>query len=120
MSMPVEFAPFPANHAVQYREWYQDGERDALHNLKDKWKDPVSRMVIGWSSRRIVTQDGIHAAQDEDNVRMEIPPDFTWQARDLVDLPGVGTFQITGAVDPSVGFHNWRPGMVLELQRVEG
>lgn len=118
MTQP-ELAPFPANYQVMYKEWYADG-KDELYNDKDGWRDPVPRMVIGWSSRRVVTEDGIHSAQDEDNVRLEVPSDFTWAARDLVILPNRGTFQVRGAVDPSKGFHGWQPGLVLELQRVEG
>lgn len=118
-----EVAPFPANYEVQWETWYSD-DNDGLNNARDKWRDPEPRMIIGLTSRRIITQDGVHAAQDEDNLRLAVPPDFAWAGRDIVTIPATnalgGRYQIKGAADANVGFHGWRPGLILECQRVEG
>lgn len=123
MTAAFELAPFPANYEVQWETWYSD-ELDELYNAKDKWHAPEARMVIGWSSRRIVMQDGIHQAQDEDNLRLAVPADFPWAARDIVTIPSQnalgGRYRVKGSADANMGFHGWRPGLVLEVQRVEG
>lgn len=109
-------AGFPANLPVQWQTW-SVGPKDELQEDTDVWADPVERKVISYSSRQVVIRDGGHVAQDTDQIRMSIPAEgFTWNVRDRVTVPGRGTYLVTG-VDDGVGFHGWRPGLTLVLER---
>lgn len=109
-------AQFPANLEVQWESW-SPGETDELNEVTDVWADPLPRKVISWSSRQAVLNDRGHVALDSDRIRMQIPSEgFAWNVRDRVAVPGRGTYLVTG-VDDGVGFHGWRPGLTLVLER---
>jgi hypothetical protein len=110
---------FPARYTVQYEVWFTTA-KDELQNDIDQWQDPVPRNVIGWTSRQTVIQDGVRSAEDEDKTRLQIPADFVWAVRDRVTIPGDGRYQITGALTADAGFHGWKPGLTLDLLKVDG
>lgn len=111
---------FPTNYPVGYRQWYSRG-KNSLNNDIDGWRDSVSVDVIGWTFRRkIETDDGVHEALDENHGRLQVTSDFTWAARDRVDIPDFGTFQIEGLDEATAGFHGWQPAFTLKILRVEG
>lgn len=112
-------APFPTNYEVQWETWYSDS-KDPIGNDIDKWHDPEPRLVIGWTNRAAVDSNGVSQAEDTNHLRLQVPPDFAWAAKDLATVPGRGKFQVAGAVDGNAGFHGWRPGLVLEMTRREG
>jgi hypothetical protein len=109
-------APFPANKQLQWRTWYSGG-KDPLGNTVDKWRDPVTVNVIGWSVRTVLARDGISEVEDTDRIRLMIPPTLPWQSKDLVVIPTRGNFLVEGADDSNMGFHNWQPGVTLTLLR---
>lgn len=112
-------APFPANKALQWRKWYSGG-KDPLGNDLDRWRDPVTVKVIGWSVRTVLAQDGLHEVEDVDHVKLLVPPTFDWALRDLAVIPSRGNFMVDGVDDGNMGFHNWQPGLTLSLLRREG
>jgi hypothetical protein len=119
MPRPLITAPFPCNKPIGWRYWYSGGT-DGFNNTIDLWQDPVTRLVIGWESVRVMDRDGVHAVEDTDKLKLLVPSNFEWNKQDLADIPGRGSYQIVGLDDSSEGFHNWRPGVVLRLELSEG
>jgi hypothetical protein len=55
------------------------------------------------------------------DVQLFVPPSFRPSPKDLIDLPGMGQFEVVGyPEDYNHGFHGWQPGNVINLHRVEG
>ena len=107
-------APFPANVPIGWKAWYSAG-KDGFGNEVDAWTDPVTVKVIGWSSRRVLSRDGIHEVEDTDHLKLSVPPDFQWGPKDLAVIPGRGDYEVEGVVDVGEGFHGWKPGLTLSL-----
>lgn len=83
----------------------------------------VQRKVIGWSTPS--TDEPKLAGHDRVVVDVEllVPEGFPAQPRDVIDLPAGprGQFEVIGyQQDYNHGFHGWRPGSVLALQKVDG
>lgn len=99
-----------------------------------RWNPPKSEpgeliYVIGWAA-----QGGVSPAyepnQDRTVLRMELylPPVLhnvngdqvdDPGLMDVIDLPAVGQCEVLGPIrDYTRGFHGWRAGKVLDLQRV--
>jgi hypothetical protein len=112
-------APFPANKSLQWQTWYSGG-KDPFGNDVDKWRDPVTVKVIGWSVRTVLSRDGIHEVEDTDHVDLLVPPNFGWAPKDLAVIPSRGNFLVEGVDDSNMGFHGWQPGLKLTLLRQEG
>jgi hypothetical protein len=112
-------APFPSKLPLQWKVWQSAGE-DPLGNTIDDWADPVTRKVIGWSSRRVLSRDGVSEVEDVDHLDLMVSSVFTWTPKDLVVIPGRGDYLVEGIRDPGHGFHGWQPGVVLSLLRQEG
>lgn len=112
-------APFPCNTPIQWKAWYSAG-KDGFHNDIDAWSDPVTRNVISWTSKRILSRDGVHEVEDTDHLVLCVPPDFTWNAKDLAVIPGRGDYLVNGIVDVGEGFTGWKPGLTLDLLKGEG
>jgi hypothetical protein len=109
-------AGFPANQPVQWQTW-SPGPRDEQNEVTDVWAAPTDRLVISWSSDRDVTRDDGHVALDVDKVSLQIPAEnFEWGVRDKVTLPGRGAYLVVRAED-GMGFHGWRPGLSLVLEK---
>lgn len=109
-------AQFPSNIAVDWQTW-SPGPRDEENEITDVWAPALSRMVISWSSASTITRDAGHVALDVDRVHLMIPAeDFDWGARDKVTLPGRGAYLVVG-VEDGEGFHGWRPGLALRLEK---
>jgi hypothetical protein len=112
-------APFPATKPLQWEKWYSAG-KNPLGEDVDRWQDPVEVMVIGWSVRTVLAQDGFHEVEDTDHVTLLVPPTFAWQAKDRADIPSRGPFLVEGVDDSNMGFHGWQPGLKLTMVRQEG
>lgn len=112
-------APFPANVPIQWRLW-RSGGTDPLGADVDDWADPLPAKVIGWSSRRVLSRDGVSEVEDLDHIDLMVGPQFVWHPRDLAVIPGRGEFLVEGVRDPGHGFHGWQPGLTLSLLRQEG
>lgn len=55
------------------------------------------------------------------DLELFVLPDFRPGRGDLIDLPGIGQFEVVGYPhDYTHGFHGWQPGNVVDLRRVEG
>lgn len=112
-------APFPSNVPIRWKFW-ESGGKDPLGNNIDRWADPVDVKVIAWSSRRVLSRDGVSEVEDVDHLDLTVGPQFTWNPRDLAVIPGRGDYLVEGVRDPGEGFHGWRPGITLSLLRQEG
>lgn len=112
-------APFPCNVPIQWKSWYLFG-KDGFNNDIDAWTDPVDVNVIGWTSRRVLSRDGIHEVEDTDHLKLMVPTDFAWGPKDLAVIPGRGNYLVEGIENPGAGFHGWKPGIVLSLLKEEG
>lgn len=112
-------APFPANKVIGWQTWYANGE-DGFHNTIDAWSDPVPVKVIGWTSRRILSRDGVHEVEDTDKLKLMVPTNFAWTPKDKAIIPNRGSYTVNGVEDVGEGFHNWQPGLTLTLERGEG
>lgn len=108
-------AQFPAIVPVQWESW-SPGPEDGLNEVTDVWANPVERKVISWSNRQTIQRDSDHVALELDKVSLQIPTTFGWTVRDRVTLPGRGAYLVTG-VDDGMGFHGWRPGISLLLEK---
>ena len=112
-------APFPCGKTVQWKSWSVGG-KDGFGNDIDTWSNPKSVKVIGWSSRRIMSRDGVHEVEDTDHLRLLVPPNFPWNPKDLVTIPNRGDYEVVGVEDVGQGFHGWQPGLTLTLLISEG
>jgi hypothetical protein len=112
-------ASFPSKFPIQWRTW-QSGGRDPLNNPIDAWGDPFPVMVIGWSSRRVLSRDGEHEVEDTDHLDLMVNNQFSWGVKDHVIIPGRGEYMVEGIKDPGHGFHGWQPGITLSLLLGEG
>ncbi|MFC4124933.1 hypothetical protein [Nocardia rhizosphaerae] len=79
--------------------------------------------MIGWTAKSgSGARDGRqHVGHDrtETTVELYAPPDWTPAVGDLIDLPD-GQCEVIGIEDYRWGFHGWKPGTVVLLQRIEG
>ena len=112
-------APFPSRVPIQWQFW-QSGGKDPLGNDIDKWGNPVNVMCISWSSRRVLSRDGVSEVEDVDHLDLSVGPQFVWNPKDLAVIPGRGAYLVEGVRDPGEPFHGWKPGIVLSLLRQEG
>jgi hypothetical protein len=112
-------APFPARVPIQWQFW-ESGGTDPNGNEIDQWGDPVPVKVIQWSSRRVLSRDGMSEVEDVDHLDLSVGPQFTWNPKDLAIIPGRGAYLVEGVRDPGAAFHGWQPGIVLSLLMQEG
>ena len=112
-------APFPAHVPIQWRFWESAG-KDPLGNDIDRWGDPVDVKCISWSSRRVLSRDGVSEVEDVDHLDLSVGPRFVWNPKDLAVIPGRGAYMVEGVRDPGEAFHGWKPGIVLSLLKQEG
>lgn len=112
-------APFPSNTPIQWRFWQSAG-KDPLGNDIDDWGDPVDVKCIAWSSRRVLSRDGVSEVEDVDHLDLIVGNQFAWNPKDLAIIPTRGDYLVEGIKDPGHGFHGWQPGIVLSLLRQEG
>lgn len=112
-------APFPSNTAISWRIWESAG-KDPEGNDIDNWGDPLPRKCIGWSSRRVLSRDGVSEVEDVDHLDLMVSFDFPWNPKDLATIPDRGDYLVEGVRDAGHGFHGWRPGITLSLLRQEG
>lgn len=107
----------PTPHTVQHIRW-EAGGTDAHGNPAPDYADPVDVQVYGWS---------FPAPEERTNQRVVVdvslfgPPDLTVDSRDRFILPGLGLHEVAGpAQDYGNGPFGWKPGVVVNLVRVEG
>lgn len=112
-------APFPSKYPIQWKVWRSAG-KDPLGNEIDDWAAPVTRKVIGWTSRRVLSRDGEHEVEDVDHLDLMVNTQFVWGVKDHVIIPGRGEYMVEGVKDPGHGFHGWAPGITLSLLLGEG
>lgn len=112
-------APFPSRVPIQWQFWQSAG-KDPIGNDIDDWADPIDVKCIGWSSRRVLSRDGVSEVEDVDHVDLSVGNRFVWHPKDLAIIPGRGPFLVEGIRDPGESFHGWSPVTVLSLLRQEG
>ena len=111
---------FPLAQTIGHRV-YDATARDSHGNSVDAWADPVDVQVYGWHTGssdepRVVGHDRV-VVQGQ----VLAPESFRPSPRDLVDLPGAGTYEVIGEPeDYNHGPFDWRPGVVVNLRRATG
>lgn len=111
---------FPTPYTVETSA-YQRGAVDAHGNEVQTWAAPVEQRVIGWSVPNSVEPKYAGADRTIVDVELYVPPSFTIGPRDRVSLPGGWLFEVAGyPEDYTHGPFNFRPGLVVNLVRVEG
>ncbi|ASN67441.1 hypothetical protein 7S11_3 [uncultured Caudovirales phage] len=109
----------PALFTVSVKAFKADSE-DELGNPIESWAPPVPLKVYGWSAPR--STEPKLAGHDRVVVDVELlaPEGFLVRPRDRVLLEG-GEFEVIGyPEDYNHGPFGFRPGLVVNLQRVEG
>jgi hypothetical protein len=107
---------FPTPWTVQHAVWV-DGGTDAHGNDIDAWAAPVDVKVMGWSAP---TSDERASGRVVIDLAMYCPPGVTGASRDRWILPD-GLYEQQGpGEDYTHGPFGWAPGVVINLQRVEG
>lgn len=110
---------FPTRHTV-LTEAFTPGAKDPHGNPIDAWAAPAAQRVIGWAPPS--SADPKLAGHDRVVVDIELlaPPEFVAGPKDLITLNGK-TFSVIGYPEDTDGNpYPWHPGMVVNLQRVEG
>lgn len=116
---------FPAIIPVQHSVFNGVGE-DRMGNDVETWADPVEALVIGIQTGMTESLNG-HTSRVIADVDMAVPPDMRVTVRDRFTLPypfndpGVDDkpYEVV-ALEDGLGFHGWRPGYVVKLNRVSG
>ena len=119
---------FPARFTVGVHT-FSEGAEDS-HGIPEKVFTPpldqpgAPHAVICWAP---AGGDGEPKLAGHDRVvvdiEMAVPEGFPVGPRDVIDLPEgpQGQFEVIGyPEDANNGFHGWRPGLVVNLKRVEG
>lgn len=103
-----------------------DRYRDVITYTPAKGQVGTQVSVIGWAAPQSggASRDGSYQV-GHDRIIVDVElfalPAFRPGRGDLIDLPGDGQYEVSGPVqDWNHGFHQWRPGNVIPLQRVEG
>lgn len=108
---------------LQRFPWTTSGE-DAHGNPINGYGEPVDLRVFGWAVP--ASEEPSPSTQDRVivDVKVYVPPSETVGRRDRVVIdvgPNAGTFEVIGEVeDYTHGPFGWEPGVVVNLQRVEG
>lgn len=117
---------FPALIPVQHSKFNGMGE-DGLGNDVETWSDAVEVMMISIQSGTVENVNGYTSRLVAD-VDMAVPPDLTVTVRDRFTLPfpfnnpdddNDKPYEVIG-IEDGLGFHGWRPGYVVKLNRVTG
>lgn len=94
-------------------------DQDELGNNSVIFDAPVDRPVIAVAP---VTVEDLsnYASRSITDVDLYVPPDFTVGLQDRVTLPNGDLYEVIGFKDFNLGWHDWRPGSVIQLKRVTG
>lgn len=115
---------FPARREVQWYSFDPSGTTvDDLGNDKQVWLPPVTRKVIGWIPSTSV-KFGEFVDRATVDVMLLVPPAFTFNRQDRVDLPDDtdNLYWVVGIDDYTNAtlFVGWKPPAMLKLKLVEG
>lgn len=111
---------FPTPYTVQTKQLDKSGS-DAHGNPVESWADPIDQKVIGWATPHIRIPKSEDESRTLVDVELYVLPDFVCGPRDRVILPDGDELEAAGyPEDYNHGPFNWRPGMVVQLVRVEG
>lgn len=117
---------FPALYTVVHEVFNGVGEDD-LGNDTETWAAGVEVQVIAIQSGQVENVNG-HTSRVVADVDMAVPPELKVTVRDRFTLPypfndpddDVDKPYEVVALEDGLGFHGWRPGYVVKLNRVTG
>jgi hypothetical protein len=124
----VQLVTFPTPYTVGHHAASVTGDRFrnpvVYSPPRDEPGTPVAVIQIAAPQSAAGTRDG-HQQLGYDRTMVDIdlyvPPEFLPHKGDLIDIPGMGQFEVVGyPEDHNHGFHQWQPGNVIPLRRVEG
>lgn len=114
---------FPLRYEVDWYAFNPSVNTDELGNEVESWLPPVKRKVIGWVPDTNV-KFGEFEQREVVDVLLLVPPGFTYNKRDRVDLEGDATelYWCVGGNDYSntSPFTAWKPGSTIRLRVVKG
>lgn len=113
------FLPPPAV-PIGHRQFLR-GALDAHGNPTKAWADAVTVLVHGWHTGQ--SEEPQISGHERLRVDGQVVAPETWRPdpRDKVVIPGVGEFYIIGLPeDHNHGPFGFRPGLMINIQRVTG
>lgn len=113
--------PVPAVAAVQTKK-FVEGATDVRGQPKDTWAAPVTQYAYGWGvpDSREPKLAG-HKERVTVMVELLVPESFDVAPSDKVILPRYGELDVLGfPEDMNNGPFGFRPGLVVNLGRVDG
>lgn len=108
---------FPTPHTVTYTAFSGMGEDPRTGNDVPTYAAPVQVPVYSWSAVRARNSDG-HTSRVEWDIEVAMPH-RTINALDKFTVDGQ-PYSVAGVRDMTHGWHNWKPGIVVELVAVNG
>ena len=110
---------FPTPYTVGHRQWSAAGV-DGHGNTVVAFSPPVDMAVYGWAPATADETFGSSESRVVTELRLYVPAGTDIRPRDQVVLPS-GTFEVHAhPEDFNYGPFGWRPGVVVNLRRVEG
>lgn len=111
---------FPTPYTVIHEVFNGAGEDD-LGNDTETWATGVEVAVIQLAPSMVESVAG-YTSRVVADVDMSVPPELSVSVRDRFTLPEPfgGPFEVVALEDYNHGFHQWRPGSVVKLQKVTG
>ncbi|QRY51733.1 hypothetical protein [Mycolicibacterium septicum] len=110
---------FPTPWTVGHHVFTGTGQDD-LGNDIETWASPVNVKVIAWYASMLETLAG-HTSQVDSDIDLLVPPSLQVSVQDRFTLPSFDQpFEVVAFQDYCHGFHQWQPGNVAKLKRVDG
>lgn len=106
---------------------YSDGARDGNNRIIPVYTPPLDQVgtsvaVIGIETPK---SDEPHVTGHDDRVdrttKVFAPPEFRPDPRDILDLPGLGQWEVIGVPESADGNPwEWNPGSTINVRQVTG
>jgi len=108
---------FPTPHTITIAPYAGMGEDPRTGNDVPTYGTAVDVPVYSWTSVRARSTDG-HTSRVEWDIEVAMPP----RSVDPLDLFTVGgkPYTVAGVRDMCHGWHDWQPGIVVELLSADG